>query len=277
MANDFTLRGYNTLLKRNAKSLLEPVITLVILVALGLGAGALGAMVGVGGGVIISPVLAFLGLPPAQIASTSLFAVSSTSISSTIEYSKQKKIEYRLGLEMAAFSIPGAVIGAYLSDYISLESFKLWFGVLLILTGIYVLYRNEIFKKNILIKRSMAVRFSVFAITFGAGIISSLFGVGGGIVYVPTMLIVIGMTIQRAAPTSQFTLMMTSIAGILAHSYLGHPDYLQAAALAAGAFAGGQLGARLSKYTNEIILQKLLAVVLIGVSVKLIFDWLASR
>ena len=277
MANDFTLRRYNTQPIRNAKSLLEPVTTVVILVALGLGAGALGAMVGVGGGVIISPVLAFLGLPPTQIASTSLFAVSSTSISSTIEYSKQKKIEYRLGLEMAAFSIPGAVIGAFLSDYISLESFKLWFGILLILTGIYVLYRNEILKKNILVKRSMAVRFSVFAITFGAGIISSLFGVGGGIVYVPTMLIVIGMTIQRAAPTSQFTLMMTSIAGILAHSYLGHPDYLQAAALAAGAFAGGQLGARLSKNTKEIVLQKLLALVLIGVSVKLIFDWLASR
>ena len=257
--------------------MLEPVTAVVILVALGLGAGALGAMLGIGGGIIISPVLAFMGLPPAQIASTSLFAVTSTSVSSTIEYSRQKKIEYRLGLKMAAFSIPGAVIGAIVSGYISLESFKLWFGILLIFTGIYVLYRNEILKKNILKKQSLAERCSLFAITFGAGIISSLFGVGGGIVYVPAMLIVLGMTVQRAAPTSQFTLMMTSFAGILTHSYLGHPEYLQAAALAAGAFAGGQIGARISKSAKETMLRQLLGLVLIGVSVKLIFDWLASR
>jgi uncharacterized membrane protein YfcA len=257
--------------------LLEPVTTAVILVALGLGAGTLGSMVGVGGGIIIAPVLTFMGLPPTQIASTSLFAVTSTSISSTIEYSRQKKIEYRLGLEMAALSIPGAVIGAFVSESVSLELFKLWFGILLILTGIYVLYRNAILKKNILKKQSIAKRILVFGITFGAGILSSLFGVGGGIIYVPAMLIVLGMTIQRGAPTSQLTLMMTSFAGIFAHSYLGHPDYLQAAALAAGAFAGGQIGARISKSAKETVLTQLLGLVLIAVSVKLIFDWLTSR
>jgi uncharacterized membrane protein YfcA len=71
--------------------------------------------------------------------------------------------------------------------------------------------------------------------------------------------------------------MMTSFAGILTHSYLGHPEYLQAAALAAGAFAGGQIGARISKSAKETVLRQLLGLVLIGVSVKLIFDWLASR
>ena len=257
--------------------MLDPIVTLTILIVIGLGAGTLGSMIGVGGGIIIVPVLTFLGLPPTQISSTSLFAVTSTSVSSTLEYSRQKKVDYRLGLEMAIFSIPGAVAGAFISEYLSLASFKLYFGILLIFTGIYVLYRNSILKENVSKKRSLVERSSVFAITFAAGIISSLFGVGGGIIYVPALLLLLSMSVQRAAPTSQFTLMMTSFAGVFTHSYLGHPDYLQAAALAMGAFAGGQIGARISRSAKEVLLRRLLGIVLIGVSIRLILDWFLSR
>src|SRR5215210_543900 len=95
-------------------SLLEPITTLVILIAVGIAAGTLGSMLGVGGGIIMVPALTFLNVPPTQAASTSLIAVTSTSISSTIEYSRQKRIDYRLSLEMAACAIPGAVLGAIL-------------------------------------------------------------------------------------------------------------------------------------------------------------------
>lgn len=257
--------------------MLDPITTAVILVAVGLGAGTLGSMLGVGGGIIMVPALTFLGLPPTQAASTSLIAVASTSVSSTIEYSRQKRIDYRLGLEMAAFAIPGALLGAVLSDYISASSFRLYFGILLILTGVYILYKNSILKDAAAKKRSVALRAGVFAATFGAGIISSLFGVGGGIIFVPAMLLVLGLTMQRAAPTSQLTLMLTSIAGVIMHAYLLHPDYLQALALSAGAFAGAQIGARVSRTAKELLLQRLLGLVLIAVAAKFIFDWFASR
>ena len=119
------------------------------------------------------------------------------------------------------------------------------------LTGVYVLYRNSILKESSAPKKSMLLRGGVFAITFGAGIVSSLFGVGGGIIFVPAMLLVLGMTMQRAVPTSQLTLMITSLAGVFTHAYLGHPDYFQAAALSAGAFAGAQIGARMSRSAKE--------------------------
>jgi len=257
--------------------LLDPITTAIILVGVGLGAGTLGSMLGVGGGIIMVPALTFLGLPPAQTASTSLIAVASTSVSSTIEYSRQRRIDYRLGLEMAIFAIPGAVLGAILSEYLSEGSFKLYFGILLILTGIYILYKNSILKDAAAKKRSMALRAAVFAATFGAGIISSLFGVGGGVIFVPAMLLVLGLTMQRAAPTSQLTLMMTSIAGVLTHAALLNPDYLQALALSAGAFAGAQIGSRVSRTAKEVLLQRLLGVVLIAVAVKFISDWFAPR
>ncbi|HKZ62397.1 MAG TPA: sulfite exporter TauE/SafE family protein [Nitrososphaera sp.] len=257
--------------------MLDPITTAIILVGVGLGAGTLGSMLGVGGGIIMVPALTFLGLPPAQTASTSLIAVASTSVSSTIEYSRQRRIDYRLGLEMAIFAIPGAVLGAILSEYLSEGSFKLYFGILLILTGIYILYKNSILKDAAAKKRSMALRAAVFAATFGAGIISSLFGVGGGVIFVPAMLLVLGLTMQRAAPTSQLTLMMTSIAGVLTHAALLNPDYLQALALSAGAFAGAQIGSRVSRTAKEVLLQRLLGVVLIAVAVKFISDWFAPR
>ena len=66
----------------------------VLLIIIGIVAGILGSLVGIGGGIIMSPALAFLGLPPSQVASTSLIAVSSTSVSSTLAYARLKKIQY---------------------------------------------------------------------------------------------------------------------------------------------------------------------------------------
>jgi uncharacterized protein len=257
--------------------LLEPVTTVIILAAVGLAAGTLGSMLGVGGGIIMVPALTFLNLPPTQAASTSLIAVMSTSVSSTIEYSRQKRIDYPLGLQMAASAIPGGVLGAILSEYLQEDSFKLCFGILLILTGLYISSKNSVLKDHRAKRRSLPLQVAVFGASFGAGVISSLFGVGGGIVFVPSMLLVLGLTMHRAAPTSQLTLMMTAIAGVFTHSVLGHPDYLQAIALSAGAFVGAQIGARLSRITKEVLLQRLLGIILMAVAITFILDGLSSR
>jgi uncharacterized protein len=254
--------------------LLEPITSVVILVAVGLGAGTLGSMLGVGGGVIMVPALTFLNVSPTQAASTSLIAVTSTSISSTIEYSRQKRIDYRLSLEMAACAIPGGVLGAILSDFLPEESFKMYFGTLLILTGVYILYRNLILTQGPIRKGSVALRAVVFVAAFCSGVISSLFGVGGGIIFVPAMVLVLGLTIHRAAATSQLTLLMTSISGVFTHSFLGHPDYLQAVALSAGAFVGAQIGARISSIAEEMVLERLLGLVLVAVAITFILDGL---
>jgi uncharacterized protein len=264
-------------IQRNTALLLDNIATLVLLLVVGLGAGTLGSMLGVGGGIIMVPALTFLNLPSTQAASTSLIAVMSTSISSTIEYSRQKRIDYALGLEMAASAIPGGVLGAILSGYLQEDSFKLYFGILLILTGLYISYKNSVLKDNRAKKRSMSLQVAVFAASFGAGVISSLFGVGGGIIFVPAMLLVLGLRMHRAAPTSQLTLMMTAIVGVFTHSVLGHPDYLQAVALSVGAFAGAQIGARLSLITREVQLQRLLGIVLMAVAITFILDGLSSR
>lgn len=273
----FTLPAFVQYTKRDTIPLLDNIATLAFLIVVGLGAGTLGSMLGVGGGIIMVPALTFLNLAPTQAVSTSLIAVMSTSVSSTIEYSRQKRIDYALGLEMAACAIPGGVLGAVLSDYLLEDTFKLYFGILLILTGLYITYKNSLLKDLRTKRRSLPLQVAVFAASFGAGVISSLFGVGGGIIFVPAMLLVLGLTMHRAVPTSQLTLMMTAIAGVFTHSVLGHPDYLQAVVLSAGAFIGAQVGARLSLMTKDMLLQRLLAIILMAVAITFILDGLSLR
>ena len=245
----------------------------IFLIIVGLGAGTLGSIIGVGGGIIITPFLALMGFSPAHIASTSLMAVVSSSASSTIAYTRQARIDYSIGLKMVIFSIPGSIVGAFISNGISLEFFKISFAILLMLTGIYILFKNSILKK----KRDNQPK-SAFSLilcytgTFIAGIISSLFGVGGGIIFVPIMVLIFQMTMTKAAPTSQLILFITSLIGLFTHILLGKPDYFNGLSIAAGAFIGGQIGAALSTHIREKILQILLSVFLIAVAVKLIID-----
>jgi len=255
--------------------LFEPIATLGLLIAVGFAAGTLGSMLGVGGGIIMVPALTFLNIPPIPAASTSLIAVTATSISSTIEYSRQKKIEYNLGLEMAACAIPGAVLGATISNYLPEASFKMYFGILLIFTGLYILYRNLILGRKAARNSSRALRAILFSAAFCSGLISSLFGVGGGIIFVPAMVLILGLTMQRAAATSQLALLLTSVSGVFTHSYLGHPDYVQAVALSVGAFAGAQIGARISRATKETMLHRLLVATLMAVAIVFILDGLS--
>jgi uncharacterized protein len=251
----------------------------IILLVVGLAAGTFGSMVGVGGGLLITPVLALMGFSPSNIASTSLIAVTSTGISSTIEYSRQKRIDYVIGLKISALAIPGAVIGASLSSYISFENFKVYLAIVLIFAGLYILYRNSILREKSQEKKpfSKSIRVLFYIVSFFAGLISSLFGIGGGIIFVPLMVLMLGIAMFRAGPNSQLALLITSLAGVFTHVLLGHPNYLDGLLLAIGAFVGGNVGARLSSRVKEGILQKLLSTSLIGVALKLLFDFINNK
>ncbi len=112
----------------------------------------------------------------------------------------------------------------------------------------------------------------VIGASFFAGIISSFFGIGGGIIFVPLMVVAMGMGMKKAAPTSQLILLFASFSGLVTHSLLGHPDYFQSLLLAIGAFGGGLVGARLSLEIKERWLQILVSVVIIAAAINLFID-----
>lgn len=244
------------------------------LIPLGFVAGILGSMIGLGGGIIVVPVLTFSGFSPTLAASNSLFAAFSNAIASSISYAKQKRIVFSVGLKLGLLTIPGTVVGAYVSSDVTPSLFKILFGLVLISASAYILLKARIESKKIVFTKQI-ILLSVSA-SFFAGIISSFFGIGGGIIFVPLMVVAMGMSMKNAAPTSQLILLFASFSGLVTHSILGHPDYVQSLFLSIGAFLGGIVGARLSLDIRERYLQILVSVVMVVAAIKMFIDSIES-
>lgn len=247
-----------------------PLLEDLWLIPLGFVAGILGSVIGLGGGIIVVPVLTFFGFAPTLAASNSLFAAFSNAVSSTISYSRQKRIEYSVGLRLGLLAVPGTVLGAYASSDVTPAVFKILFALVLISSSVYIFLRRRIEPKNQNVSKQAMLL--VVGASFFAGMVSSFFGIGGGVIFVPLMVVAMGLSMRNAAPTSQFILLFASFSGLVAHSVLGHPDYYQAALLAAGAFFGGLLGARLSLDIKEKSLKILVSIVIVAAAVKLVID-----
>jgi uncharacterized protein len=249
-----------------------------------LGAGIIGSMVGIGGGIVISPFLSYFNYFPSQIASTSLMSVLSTSLSSSFIYYKKKLVSNKIGLILSVSSIPGTYFGVLVSQLFSLSEFKIYFAFILIGTSIYLVFKSRLKKDSLLIStsdidsdKSNLFHFKFFLIvisSFFAGVLSSSFGIGGGIIYVPSLIILLGFNMNRAAATSQFILLFTSLSGLTIYIYYGYPDYSMGFILSIGSLLGGIIGSKMSTKISSNILQNIFSVILIVVSIKLLYDGL---
>ncbi|MBM3903632.1 MAG: sulfite exporter TauE/SafE family protein [Thaumarchaeota archaeon] len=240
------------------------------LIPLGFVAGVIGSIIGLGGGIVVVPVLTILGIPHTIASSSSLFAAFSNSVASTASYAKQKRIDYKNGLRLGLFSIPGTILGAILSGQATSDVFKILFGIVLVASCYYLFVKRNLESKQNNISSQMLVISS--GVSFFAGILSSFFGIGGGIVFVPLMIIGLGIAIKNATATSQLILLVSSATGMITHALLGHADFEYAVLLSIGAFAGGLVGARLSLEIKENKLRILIIMVILAAAIKLFLD-----
>ena len=243
---------------------------------IGIAAGIVGSLLGLGGGIIISPILTLTGSLPSQVASTSLLAVASTGASSTLSYSIKKKIKYSIGIRIAAFAVPFSVIGALVSSSLNPDEFKLYFAILLISTSLYLLVRKPINenRRNQENRGRLISNTLLYGGSSAAGLISSLFGIGGGIIFVPLLFAVKRLSMQQSVATSQLSILITSVAGILTHSVLFQQDYVFAGSIALGALIGAQVGSFIAIKISERVLTTLFSFSLIIISIQLILGYL---
>ncbi|WP_147532916.1 sulfite exporter TauE/SafE family protein [Bacillus marasmi] len=258
----------------------------ILLFFVGLFAAVSGSVVGLGGGFIIVPILAlFQDLEVATIVGTSMAVLFFTSLSSTYRYSKQKRIDYKSGLMFAAAMFPGSILGAWITNYITDKLFFITFGIFMMLVSLSLIFKPS---KQIelpfpnTITRTFADSFGkehVFSynqwvgivISFFAGILSSMLGIGGGSVMVPTMVLLLSFPAHIAAATSMFSILFASIVGTASHFAYNHIDWSIVVWLAAGSLIGGQLGAKISSKLPEKIILRALATCLMVVAVRLMF------
>jgi uncharacterized protein len=247
-----------------------------IVFVIGVSAGVVGSLLGLGGGIIISPILTLSGYLPSNVSSTSLLAVASTGASSTVPYALKKKIIYSAGIKLAAFAVPFSVLGALISSGLNPDDFKLYFAILLISTSFYILVRKSIRADtaNSEEKRKLASSALLYVGSSAAGLISSLFGIGGGIFFVPLLFAVKKLSMQQSVATSQIAILITSVAGILTHSVLFQQDYVFAGTIALGAVVGAQIGPFIAVRISERLLTILFSISLLIIAAQLMLGYL---
>ena len=215
-------------------------------------ASVCGSMVGLGGGFILVPLLRlFFGLAPAEAAGTSLMLVVANSASGAFTYLLQRRVHVRTGLLLTAGGLPGSIIGALVAKRIPGETFDWIFAVFLMIVAIDMILNVEkrTAKRSETAefhgRKSMSSRFAVAAGLF-VGFVSSLFGIGGGIIVVPTLLYFSDLPAHAISATSHFTILLTSPVGLVTHAAQHDIDLAYAPPLVLGGLCGGPIGARLS-------------------------------
>lgn len=241
------------------------------LVLLGAAVGAFGTVVGAGGGFILVPILLLVypNEEPRTITAMSLFTVMLNAASGSIAYARQGRIDYLSGGLFALATIPGALAGAVVVAYIPRRLFAGIFATVLGSVGVYLLARRVysgfrepltgygITHRRIRDRSGVTWRYSFrlwqgMVISVVVGFVSTLLGIGGGIVHMPIMAVVLHFPIHIAAATSQFVLGLMAVEGITVHfatGTLGWDENLgRAALLAAGAIPGAQAGAVIARH-----------------------------
>jgi uncharacterized membrane protein YfcA len=250
-----------------------------ILAAVGLIIGGVGTLIGAGGGFLLMPLLVLLYPKerPETLASISLAVVFFNATSGSVGYARQKNIDYKSGWLFVATGIPGAIGGALVTSQIPRSVFDLWLGSLLVLIAAFLIVSGTL-RPNAgqsadpLARQKPSWRGA--ALSFGVGFMSSLLGIGGGIIHVPGMVYLLKFPVHLAAGTSHFVLSFTSAAGTAAHFASGefHSGFRRTAALAVGVIIGAQIGARLSKKTPSAWILRVLAIAMGAVGVRVILQ-----
>ncbi|MDQ3069085.1 MAG: sulfite exporter TauE/SafE family protein [Acidobacteriota bacterium] len=264
-------------------------MTLILLATMGVaaGAGCIGAMLGLGGGIFIVPFLNLVvGLPMHSAVGVSLVTVIATSSVTATNPAQRQLTNLRLGMLLEAFSAPAALAAAYWAEAISEPSLRRIFAVSAI--GIAMVMLTRLNKRNVVLDPAfdtgaLGGRFheaeSNAVVSYGvkrlplacgtsvlAGVLSGLIGVGGGIVKVPVLNAWCGVPLRAAAATSAFMIGVTVVASAIPYYLRGDVVPHFAAATVLGVLAGGRLGIWLAPRTKARGLKILMIAMLLCVA-----------
>lgn len=268
----------------------------ILCLAIGIITALVGALMGLGGGLILIPSLlglhqfvdAFAWATPQAVVGISLVAMVFTALSSTMAYVKTKRIDYKAGLWLISGSIPGSVFGSWLNKFMDTEPFLFYFGIVMIAVSMLFFMKrkitsqvepqNESLRSFYIDGKTYYYHFSAwiaFTLSLVVGILSGLFGIGGGSIMVPAMILLFGIPAHVATATSMFMILFISLIGASTHITLGHLEWQYALFFIPGAWIGGKLGAMINQRLTGKALEWILRILLIIIGIRMIFQGLS--
>lgn len=243
----------------------------LLLVVLGFFAGLLGALTGIGGGVLLTPILALhFNIPIREAIGTSLVAVITTSTASSSVHLQRHTTDIRLGMTLELATAFGAAVMAYLVGYFNRNLLEGLFAGFLLYSAITILTKGgKMTGENIPLPQNGEIppyepqRYPLgLGASLVAGALSGLLGIGGGPIKVPVMLIFMNVPLMVATATSNFMIGVTATASAIVYYRRGDILTEIAAPLAVGVFVGSLLGARLAPRVHSKVVTYLLVAVM---------------
>ena len=280
-------------------------ISVNVFYLLGLGGlvGALSGLFGVGGGFLMTPFLIFTGIPPAVAVATEANQILGASVSGVLAYWRRSSVDFKMGFVLLAGGMVGSSFGVWL--FSMLRGFgqidlviSLAYVVFLSVIGALMLAesgrtmllhrRREAAKRKLhkhiwLHGLPLKTRFRKsklyisallpLGVGFFVGLLAAIMGVGGGYVMVPAMIYLIGMPTSMVVGTSLFQIIfVTANVTILQAYYNQTVDVFLALLLLIGGVIGAQIGTRAGSFLRGEQLRGLLALVVLGVGARMLFD-----
>jgi hypothetical protein len=258
------------------------------LAPLGFAVGLYGTLIGAGGGFVLVPALLLLmpDIEPATVTSTSLAVVFFNAYSGTLSYIRMRRIDYFAAMLFILAGLPGAVLGPVVAHQWPRAGFEPVFGIVLLAAGLWLAWQpisavlggTRHATQAISQPESGSIAAGRFNTLTGAvgsayiGFVSTLLGIGGGVIQVPFLIRVLRFPPHVATATSQLVLAVLALIATLCHVYLGafQTSVDRTMYLAVGVMMGAPIGALISTRVRGSALVRLLALALCAVGLRLI-------
>lgn len=263
---------------------------LLALLSVGFAAGLVGSVLGLGGGLILVPALSLLfDVPIHHAIAASLAGAVATSCSAAPENLRRGFVNVRLSSLLEIFTIGGAIVGGLVGSSVDGSLLTRVFGLTLVTMSLLMFRKTS--QTNILRSDQTSdfrgeyhdkaenrdVRYSPTrlktgaGVSAGAGFLSGLLGIGGGIVQVPMLTLLNGLPMKAATSTSNYMLGATAVAGALVYYGQGLLQPVTTAGVVVGVLAGSRLGASLTRRVKSKSLRIVFAIVMIVVGLRMTF------
>jgi uncharacterized membrane protein YfcA len=245
---------------------MDPVLVIIIAAIIGFFAGFVGALLGLGGGVIIVPFLIILLGTDFQVAKiVSLFSMIPKCSLATYEHWKLGNIDFRMGITIGIMGVFGAVIGSGVSELVDTTVLIIFFAIFLFVSSI------RFFLKSNQDEKKVENKWAVPVLGLGAGFLAGLLGIGGGVLLVQGM-VYIGVTMHTAVGTSLLAIIFNATSGTVANIFLGHVDVVLMVTVTVAGLPGIVLGSRYCDECEAPVLKKYFGAAMIFIGIYLILN-----
>ena len=217
-------------------------------------AGIIAGLLGVGGGIIIVPMLVFFGKLPVNAVATSSLAIVITSISGSFQNWREGNLNFKKVISLGLPAVITAQLGVYLASHFSPLLLLSLFAILLFVNVYLVSLRRRLVTIEKISVNEDRIFLNTILTGGAAGILSGLFGVGGGVIMVPLQMLLLGEKIKVAIQTSLGVIILTAISASIGHAVAGNILLTEGLLIGFGGLVGAQFGTRfLPRLSDRVV------------------------